>query len=201
MSRDPKSDQLALFPGMEQEAPPRIRPWRTTLADAWRRGEIDSEKVEPVLVDLLRRNRELLKALKLAGVPDEASEVRQFREQEQPLFYNLVLLRREEVEIPEVVRTALETADELAEIRLRILEGLEEGGQSPTPPVTRRFGSEDDDGWFWNESPPTSVIGRVRLHGLAFVGQAAVEGSLVRTVVIPRELRESIMSALEEEMS
>lgn len=71
-----------------------------------------------------------------------------------------------------------------------------DGGPVPTGSLTRRFGSEDDDGWFWNETPPTSVMGRLRLYGLAFIGRTAVDGRLVRSMVIPKELRPLLLRML-----
>ena len=55
--------------------------------------------------------------------------------------------------------------------------------------------ADDADGWFWNEAPPTSILGRLRLHGLAFVGRSATAGR--RAVVVPRELREPLVAVLE----
>jgi hypothetical protein len=71
----------------------------------------------------------------------------------------------------------------------------ERRGKVSAAAVTRRFGSDRDDGWFWNEEPPTSVLGRVRMHGLAFVG-AAAEGRGTRTVLVPRELMDPLAEAL-----
>ena len=72
---------------------------------------------------------------------------------------------------------------------------LERGGRASAVVVTRRFGSDREDGWFWNEQPPTSVLGRVRLHGLVFVG-APAHGRRTRTVLVPRELRERLNEVL-----
>ncbi|MEE8524313.1 MAG: hypothetical protein V3T72_10315 [Thermoanaerobaculia bacterium] len=356
MARTPDSDQLDLFPGMASATvTPKIRPWRATLADGWQGGDVYRESFEPMLVDLLRRNRELLKALKLAGVPEDAPDVRSFQQQEAPLIDHLMVLRRGELDGADgsdVVRSLRGTAVELAETRQRILEGLaaevrvrvlgseprvripdyelnkelaaiefaiaeekgeiveivfpvddqelpspfigpadveatmeqalhswkaeqdqrplppqlrlatllkgipaiwldavcvaldveprehrhrkdreravarivsdagrlrqivqdqlsaperqllgllqEKGGQVTSGVVTRRFGSDDEDGWFWNEDPPTSVLGRVRLHGLAYVGRLAVSGRSMRTVAIPREVREPLAVALRD---
>ncbi|MCP3956364.1 MAG: hypothetical protein GY719_00780 [bacterium] len=355
MARAPEDDQLALFPGTTlPEAPLEVRPWRTALADDWRRGEVEPDNLEPFLIDLVRRDRELLRALKLAGVPEEAAEVQGFQRSEAPLIDHVVQLRRGEITEDErlaLARAALEIADGLADLRRQILEGLdadqreralaaeprvrihdsdlyrelaeaefaraeekgeialpwsaeydlppgflgladveamaqhairawkdeqdqrplprqlrlktllkgipaiwldpvcatlgigleglklrkdreravaqalmdadqlrrivrdeltarerelvafllEKGGQVASGLVTRRFGRDDEDGWFWNEEPPTSVLGRVRLHGLAFVGRLPTKGRMVRTVAIPRELREPLSAVLEEE--
>jgi hypothetical protein len=62
-----------------------------------------------------------------------------------------------------------------------------------------RFGDSVDDGFDWNREPPTSVLGRLRMCGLCFVGRASLgpnPRSRPRVVVIPRELREPIARAL-----
>lgn len=72
---------------------------------------------------------------------------------------------------------------------------LQRGGKAPAADVARRFGNDGSDGWFWNEEPPTSVLGQVRLHGLAFVGVSdGAPGT--RTVLVPQELREGLEDAL-----
>lgn len=72
---------------------------------------------------------------------------------------------------------------------------LERGGKAPANAVARRFGSDDGDGWFWDEEPPASVLGGVRIHGLAFVG-ADRDARAARTVLVPRELREGLEHVL-----
>jgi len=72
---------------------------------------------------------------------------------------------------------------------------LERGGKAPARAVAHRFGGDDDDGWFWNEEPPTSVLGRLRVRGLAFVG-ASPATHATRTVLVPRELRKGLKHAL-----
>jgi hypothetical protein len=353
MARNPDGDQLDLFPGLAPtKAAAKIRPWRETLADVWQRGDVRREKLDPVLVDLLRRDRELLKALNIAGVPLDNPEIRNFGRQEAPLIQLLMLLRRGELDAEgtEVAEALFRVIAELAGTRQRILEGLapevrervllsesrvrisdydlnkelaaiefaiaeergeiveiafpidaeelpppflgladveammgqalqswkteqdqrplprqlrlatllkgipaiwleavclalgvepreyrhrkdreravarvvsapsrlrrivhdrlsvperellgfllEKGGQATSGDVTRRFGRDDDDGWFWNEEPPKSVLGRVRLHGLAFVGRLTASGRSMRTVAIPREVREPLAAAL-----
>lgn len=87
-------------------------------------------------------------------------------------------------------------AERLSEEERRLLAFiLERGGKAPAAAVARIFGSDEDDGWFWNEEPPTSVLGQVRLHGLAFVG-AAQTGPATRTVLVPHELRQGLEHAL-----
>jgi hypothetical protein len=69
---------------------------------------------------------------------------------------------------------------------------LQRGGWIKYGQLTRRFGSDSGDGWFWNERPPTSTLGRLRLHGLLFVGRAALGGKRWKVGVIPVELRDHL---------
>ena len=62
--------------------------------------------------------------------------------------------------------------------------------------LTRRFGKEDGDGWWWAEEPPTSVLGQVRLAGLLFVGTAGMGGRNYTVAVIPIELRPLLQALL-----
>jgi len=353
MSQDDSPDQLALFPAgslaKSPEPEPVVRPWRPALADAWADGEVTFESLEPYHLDLLRRNRELLKALRIANVPDGVMDVEGVQEAETVMTGNYLLLRRGQVapsEAAAVARSTLEAASTLAAVREKILRSLEpeqrrrvlqaesrvrihdydlhqelaalefeiaeqrgelvefelppgffgpsdvdalaEGflrsmkedqekhrlpgqgrlrtllkdlpvvwlnavcealdvdtrklrhrqkreaaiaetlteparlrrvvreklgekerellsrllekdGRSASSSITRRFGSDEDDGWFWNESPPTSVLGRVRVHGLAFVGRTELSGRLCRTVLVPRELRNELRTILGNE--
>lgn len=69
---------------------------------------------------------------------------------------------------------------------------LDRGGRMPAGHVARRFGHDRGDGWFWDEEPPTSLLGRLRLHGLAFVGADADAVRSTRIVLVPAELREPL---------
>jgi hypothetical protein len=73
---------------------------------------------------------------------------------------------------------------------------LERGGWIKYGQLTRRFGSDAGDGWFWNERPPTSILGRLRLYGLLFVGRAALGGRRWKVGVIPVELRDPLREIL-----
>lgn len=77
--------------------------------------------------------------------------------------------------LPERARAALDTV-------------LDAGGLVPAASLSSRFGSDAADGWFWLEHPPQSPLGRLRLAGLVFVGQAAVDGGTQRAVGVPVEL-------------
>jgi hypothetical protein len=55
--------------------------------------------------------------------------------------------------------------------------------------LARRFGAEDNDGWWWEEDAPQSIIGQLRLAGLLYVGKAPVSRRNLTVAVIPVELR------------
>jgi len=58
--------------------------------------------------------------------------------------------------------------------------------------LTRRFGSEERDSWWWADEPPTSVLGQVRLAGLLFVGTAGLAGRNYKVAVVPVDLRQHL---------
>ena len=67
---------------------------------------------------------------------------------------------------------------------------LEEGGWVKYGQLSRRFGDEAGDGWWWaQKGPPASVIGQLRARGLLFVGKAPIQSRNYRVAVIPKELR------------
>ena len=95
---------------------------------------------------------------------------------------------------PYLRRTVLDTfgADE----RHLLDSVLFRGGIEKASTSMRRYGSDEADGWFWVERPPRSIMGRVRLHGLAFVGTQVISGRRHRMLVIPEELREPLRTIL-----
>jgi ATP/maltotriose-dependent transcriptional regulator MalT len=78
---------------------------------------------------------------------------------------------------------------------LRLL--LQRGGWARAGMVTRRFGPEEGDGYFWAEKLPTSPLGRLRVACLAFVGRATLEGRRSRVVAVPVDLRTALKGPLE----
>lgn len=60
--------------------------------------------------------------------------------------------------------------------------------------LSRRFTAEVD--FWWNDQPPKSEIGLLRLHGLMVVGKMPMQGRLFRVVLIPVDLRQIIMEFL-----
>lgn len=65
---------------------------------------------------------------------------------------------------------------------------LEKGGWVKYGQLSRRFGHEEG-GFFWTRSPPRSVIGILRLHGLLFVGRSGLGGKTYKVAVLPKDLR------------
>ncbi|MFO8059463.1 MAG: CDC27 family protein [Bacillota bacterium] len=74
---------------------------------------------------------------------------------------------------------------------------LEEGGWVKKMRVTRRYGRDDDDGFFWLEDPPISVLGFLRMAGFVFVGRTVLDGKRWKVVVIPIDLRDRLREALD----
>ncbi|HIH10859.1 TPA: hypothetical protein HA241_01590 [Candidatus Woesearchaeota archaeon] len=55
---------------------------------------------------------------------------------------------------------------------------------------------DDEISWWWNNHPPKSTIGSLRLHGLVVVGKMPRGTKLYKTALIPRELQEKIMAII-----
>lgn len=89
------------------------------------------------------------------------------------------------------VVTALPT-----QARAALLEVLEAGGWIKYGSLSRRFGGEDEDSYFWSEHPPASAIGQLRMRGLLFVGRMAIDGRNWKVAVVPLELRDLLKSEL-----
>ncbi|MDP3044044.1 MAG: hypothetical protein Q8N93_01360, partial [Bacillota bacterium] len=73
---------------------------------------------------------------------------------------------------------------------LRFLLG--KGGWSKMGSVSRRFGTMDGDGYFWNELAPVSPLGSLWSQALVMVGRTQIDGRYYRVAVIPAELREKL---------
>lgn len=58
---------------------------------------------------------------------------------------------------------------------------------------------DDAMSFWWNERPPESPIGVLRLHGLLAVGKMPMKGRLYKVAVIPAELREKLGTLLSKE--
>jgi tetratricopeptide (TPR) repeat protein len=88
---------------------------------------------------------------------------------------------------PGRLQTAL--ASEESSVRDALRYVLEEGGWCKLQALTRRFGPPDEDGFFWDEKPPVTPIGRLRLLGLLYVGRTLIGGKRHKIAVIPADLR------------
>jgi hypothetical protein len=75
---------------------------------------------------------------------------------------------------------------------------LERDGVCKAVLLTRRFGADSGDRHFWTEAPPASVLGQLRLRGLAFVGRMVHGKQNCRTAAIPTELRQPLTAALDD---
>jgi hypothetical protein len=73
---------------------------------------------------------------------------------------------------------------------------LARGGWQRLGHFARRFGSDAQDGWFWVDDPPRSVLGQLRLHGLVFVGRALIDGRRCKVALIPPEIRPPLVVLL-----
>ena len=71
---------------------------------------------------------------------------------------------------------------------------LKKGGVVRYPQLSRKF--DDEIGLWWNEHPPKSTVGVLRLHGLLFVGKMPIGGRIFKVALVPAELREKLMEAL-----
>lgn len=55
---------------------------------------------------------------------------------------------------------------------------------------------DDEIGFWWNDKPPKSDIGLLRLHGLLVVGRMPVGGRMFSTAFVPSDLRELLKKEL-----
>jgi tetratricopeptide (TPR) repeat protein len=100
---------------------------------------------------------------------------------------------------PQAALQALAHLDRDGRARDLLRYVLAEGGVAAKRTVVRRFGSDAGDGFWWTATPPESPLGRLRLAGLAFVGQAVRDGRRERVVVVPADMREALAGALPPE--
>lgn len=73
---------------------------------------------------------------------------------------------------------------------------LGRGGWTKLSVLAREFGSMEGDGFWWEEQPPRSPLGRLWSKALVFVGRAKVDGRRHKVAVIPMELRENLAAIL-----
>jgi hypothetical protein len=66
---------------------------------------------------------------------------------------------------------------------------LDNGGYILYGKLSKAFGEEIADNYWWSEHPPQSVIGRLRYLGMLYVGKAPVKSRILKVAVIPKELQ------------
>jgi hypothetical protein len=71
---------------------------------------------------------------------------------------------------------------------------IEAGGWVRYNQLSKKFGSEENDSYWWETEPPESVIGTLRLHGLLIVGKAGLKGRMYKVAVVPTEIREQLQN-------
>ena len=103
-----------------------------------------------------------------------------------PLIQHLV----EAITDPERLQEAV--AELAADERQALRDVLDGGGILPWDEFTARYGDDLEDSQDWYYALPKTLMGRLRLYGL--LSDGTVEGQ--RVVLIPRELRELLPSAL-----
>lgn len=96
----------------------------------------------------------------------------------------LIALLTESLADSEVVKRAWGTLGSEEQEALRFV--LNRGGMVPYDEVSRQYGDDLEDHFYWYYHEPETTIGRLRLHGLLFEGEHEDEVVLV----IPTEVRE-----------
>jgi len=73
---------------------------------------------------------------------------------------------------------------------------LQREGWSRINTLTRKFGSMDDDGFFWEYEPPGSTLGQLWLRCLIFIGRVQINGRNTKIAAVPVELRPALSRLL-----
>lgn len=93
---------------------------------------------------------------------------------------------------PEYVRELLKDRRRIPERSIEALHTLVDNGfVMKYGTLSRRFTTEA--GFWWNDQPPKSEIGVLRLHGLVVVGKMPLQGRLFRVMLIPVDFRQTVM--------
>lgn len=78
---------------------------------------------------------------------------------------------------------------------------LENDGWLKYGKLSKGFGDEFEDAYWWIEEPPQSLIGRLRLKGLVFVGKIPIGSRRYKVAVVPVELRQELKSMLKSKVA
>ncbi|HLB72081.1 MAG TPA: hypothetical protein VJJ51_13655 [Candidatus Methanoperedens sp.] len=73
---------------------------------------------------------------------------------------------------------------------------LKNGGWVRYNQLSKKFGGEEEDSYWWESEPPASTIGILRLHALLFVGKAGIGGRMYKVAVVPKDIREGLAEML-----
>ena len=66
---------------------------------------------------------------------------------------------------------------------------MDKGGIYPYHRLMEKFGSDEEDGFLWNEMPPVSIVGQLRSFGIITVGMVKKNNKKYKVALIPYELR------------
>lgn len=73
---------------------------------------------------------------------------------------------------------------------------LRKGGWSKIGNITRKFGSMEGDGYFWNEVLPESPLAVLWFKCLVNIGKTKIGGKSYKIVSVPVDLREMLAEIL-----
>ena len=54
--------------------------------------------------------------------------------------------------------------------------------------LTRKFGNEENESYWWTERPPRSLIGRLRYKGMLFIGVTTIKSRNYKIGLVPKDL-------------
>lgn len=97
---------------------------------------------------------------------------------------------------PRLIKVAASLTDNQRAILSHVLAG---GGVVKYQTVTRKYGDETEDSYFWSSNPPTSAIGQLRIWGLLFVGRMQIGQRREKVLVVPSDLRTYLAALLQSQ--
>lgn len=75
----------------------------------------------------------------------------------------------------------------------------EQGGWATILRLSRRYGTDRDISWWWNEGQePVTPLGMLRFHGLVYVGRTRIGERKYRIAAVPVELRKYLQKIVRE---
>ena len=85
------------------------------------------------------------------------------------------------------------SSEELATLALAV----DSGGLIKYQRISRKFGDETEDTYFWSSRPPKTTIGHLRMLGLLHVGRRQMGQRRDKVLVVPSDLRDALTIVLE----